>query len=88
MAKCNYCANEAAHEKAKHCKSCNFAFMSGRAEALSKAKNLVREIQLQAWQQERERILIEVEKLRPHLDEKGQATWFRHEAYVVAIKGN
>lgn len=87
MSKCNYCANEAAHEKAKHCKSCNFAFMAGRAEALTKAKSLVREIQLQAWEQERERILADVEKLQPYIDENGQANWFVHAAYVRAIKG-
>jgi len=37
---------------------------------------------------ERERILAAVEKLRPYIDEQGQANWFRHEAYVRAIKGD
>jgi ribosomal protein L37E len=87
MAKCNYCANEAAHEKAKHCKSCNFAFMAGRAEALTKAKSLVREIQLQAWEQERERILCEVEKMRPYIDSNG-VNWFAPFNNIIkVIKG-
>lgn len=77
MAKCNYCANDAAHEKAKHCKSCNFAFMAGRAEALTKAKSLVRDIQLQAWAQERERII----KL---LEQQGAAM----QPLIAVIEGN
>jgi hypothetical protein len=36
---------------------------------------------------ERERILADVEKLLPKIDEQGQAAWFRHTAYVRAIKG-
>ena len=36
---------------------------------------------------ERERILADVEKLLPNIDQQGQATWFRHTAYVRAIKG-
>lgn len=57
MSKCRFCSNEKDHEKGKHCKSCNFAFMTGRQEALTKAKGLVREVQLQSWEQERERII-------------------------------
>ena len=34
---------------------------------------------------ERERILSNVEKLQPFIDEQGRATWFRHAAYVRAI---
>jgi hypothetical protein len=36
---------------------------------------------------ERERILADVEKLLPNIDQQGQANWFRHTAYVRAIKG-
>ncbi len=36
---------------------------------------------------ERERILGDVEKLRPYIDEQGVANWFTHAAYVRAIKG-
>ena len=36
---------------------------------------------------ERERILADVEKLLPNIDQQDQATWFRHTAYVRAIKG-
>jgi hypothetical protein len=63
MGKCSFCANEKAHDKGKHCKSCNLAYMAGRAEALTKAKSLVREIQLQAWEQELERIIGLLEPL-------------------------
>jgi hypothetical protein len=37
---------------------------------------------------EQERILAEIDKLKPFIDEQGQANWFRHAAYVRAIKGN
>jgi hypothetical protein len=37
---------------------------------------------------ERERILAEIGKLKPFIDEQGQANWYRHAAYVRAIKGN
>jgi len=37
---------------------------------------------------ERERILAEIDKLKPFIDEQGQANWFRHAAYVRAIKGD
>ena len=37
---------------------------------------------------ERERILAEIDKLKPFIDEKGQANWHRHAAYVRAIKGD
>ena len=36
---------------------------------------------------ERERILADVDKLRPYIDEQGVANWFTHAAYVRAIKG-
>jgi hypothetical protein len=36
---------------------------------------------------ERERILSAVEKLQPYIDEQGVANWFKHAAYVRAIKG-
>jgi len=36
---------------------------------------------------ERERILADVDKLLPRINEQGQAAWFRHAAYVRAIKG-
>jgi hypothetical protein len=36
---------------------------------------------------ERERLLGAVEKLQPYIDEQGVANWFRHAAYVCAIKG-
>jgi hypothetical protein len=87
MGKCSFCANEKAHDKGKHCKSCNIAYMAGRAEALTKAKSLVREIQLQAWEQERERILGEVEKLRPYIDANG-VNWFAPFNNIIkVIKG-
>jgi hypothetical protein len=37
---------------------------------------------------ERARILAEIDKLKPFIDEQGQANWYRHAAYVRAIKGN
>jgi hypothetical protein len=36
---------------------------------------------------ERERLLGAVEKLQPYIDKHGNANWFRHAAYVRAIKG-
>ena len=38
-------------------------------------------------QVERERILAEIDKLKPFLDENGVANWFKHIAYVRAVKG-
>lgn len=40
-----------------------------------------------AMEYERKRILAEIEKLKPYLDENGVATWFKHGAYVRRIKG-
>lgn len=99
MSKCRFCPNEKAHEKGKHCKSCNFAFMTGRNEALAKAKDLVREVQLQAWKQERERIIgllenqqqqyAELLRLRPNRDDDSIShaiarTW---QAAIALING-
>jgi hypothetical protein len=35
---------------------------------------------------ERERILAEIDKLKPYLDENGVANWFKHAAYVRRIQ--
>jgi hypothetical protein len=35
---------------------------------------------------ERERILAEIDKLKPYVDEHGVANWFKHAAYVRAIQ--
>lgn len=41
-----------------------------------------------ARDQERERILAEIDKLKPYIDENGVANWFKHAAYVRKVKGD
>ncbi len=88
MNKCRFCDNYATHEKAKHCRSCNFAFMTGRQEALAKAKNLVAEVQSQAWIQERKRIVNLIEDLFAKSVVPGYQTAIADAIALIKVKTN
>ena len=58
MKKCSLCnLDEVVEKYHDKCQRCNRAYLFGREQAIAKAKAMVNDVQVSAWNAERERII-------------------------------